>query len=83
MARGPAVDGGGLRLVVIGSLIGMIGSVLVARWLAAIAPVEGLPSPWIWIAAPLLLALAVTIASVIPARRAVAVDLLSIMRAIS
>jgi hypothetical protein len=70
----------GLRLVVIGSLIGMLGSALVARSISAIAPVEGLPSPWIWIAAPLTLALAVAIAGVLPARRAAATDPLTIMR---
>jgi ABC-type antimicrobial peptide transport system permease subunit len=37
-------------------------------------------SPWIWIAAPITLALAVMIASVLPARRALTSDPLVIMK---
>lgn len=70
----------GMRLAGAGVVAGMIGSVLVARWLATITPGAGWPSPAIWIAAPLLLTAAVTIASAIPARRALSVDLLSLMR---
>ena len=70
----------GIRLAGAGAIAGMIGSVLVARWLATISPGAGWPSPAIWIAAPLLLAVAVTVASAIPARRALSVDLLSLMR---
>ena len=70
----------GMRLAGAGAIAGMIGSVLVARWLAAITPGAGWPAPAIWIAAPLLLAAAVTVASAIPARRALSVDLLSLMR---
>jgi putative ABC transport system permease protein len=70
----------GMRLAGAGAIAGMIGSVVVARWLATITPGAGWPSPSIWIAAPLLLAAAVTVASAIPARRALSVDLLSLMR---
>ena len=70
----------GMRLAAAGAVTGMIASVLVARWLTSIAPGVGWPSPSIWIAAPLLLAAAVTIASALPARRALSVDLLSLMR---
>jgi hypothetical protein len=70
----------GMRLAGAGAIAGMIGSLLVARWLATITPGAGWPSPSIWIAAPLLLAAAVTVASAIPARRALSVDLLSLMR---
>jgi ABC-type antimicrobial peptide transport system permease subunit len=70
----------GMRLAGVGAAAGMIASVLVARWLATITPGAGWPSPAIWIAAPLLLAAAVTVASAIPARRALSVDLLSLMR---
>lgn len=70
----------GMRLAGAGAVTGMIASVLVARWLTSIAPGAGWPSPSIWIAAPLLLAAAVTIASALPARRALSVDLLSLMR---
>ena len=70
----------GMRLAGAGALIGIMACVLVARWLTSIAPGAGWPSPAIWIAAPLLLTAAVTIASAIPARRALSVDLLSLMR---
>ncbi len=70
----------GMRLAGIGAVTGMIASLLVARWLTSISPGAGFPSPAIWLAAPLLLATAVTIASAIPARRALSVDLLSLMR---
>lgn len=70
----------GMKLVVAGSVLGMAGSILVARSVSTIAPVDGLPSPLIWIAAPLTLALAVVIAAVLPARRATAADPLTIMR---
>jgi hypothetical protein len=58
----------------------MLGSLLVARWLTAIVPAPGSPSPAIWLAPVVLLAGAVAIASVIPARRALSVDLVSLMR---
>jgi ABC-type antimicrobial peptide transport system permease subunit len=70
----------GLRLVIVGAAVGMLLSLLVARWLAAIVPAGGWPSPAIWIAPLLLLAGAVAVASVIPARRALSADLLSLMR---
>jgi hypothetical protein len=70
----------GLRLVVIGAAAGMLASLLVARWLTAIVPGAGWPSAGIWVAPVVLLAGAVAIASVIPARRALSVDLVSLMR---
>jgi putative ABC transport system permease protein len=70
----------GLRLVGAGTVAGMVGSLLVARWLARLIPSAGVPTVWVWLAAPLVLLGAVAIASVIPARRALAVDPLMIMR---
>ncbi|MGH9219477.1 MAG: FtsX-like permease family protein, partial [Vicinamibacterales bacterium] len=70
----------GLRLVGLGAAAGMLLSVLVAQRLAAIVPAAGWPSPVIWIAPLVLLTGAVAIASVIPARRALSADLLSLMR---
>jgi len=52
----------------------------VARWLARLTPEAGLSSAWVWLAAPLVLILAVGIASVLPMRRALAVNPLSVMR---
>jgi ABC-type antimicrobial peptide transport system permease subunit len=70
----------GLRLVGIGAAAGMLLSLLIAQRLATIVPSAGWPSPWIWIATIVLLAGAVAVASVIPARRALSADLLSLMR---
>jgi ABC-type antimicrobial peptide transport system permease subunit len=72
--------GEGMRLVTAGVAAGMIASLLVARWLATITPGAGTPSLPVLLAAPLLLAVAVVIASVVPARRTLSVDLLTIMR---
>jgi putative ABC transport system permease protein len=74
------VMGAGMRLVAIGAVAGMLGSLLVARWLTSVVAVAAWPSPLVWIAPVVLLAGAVAIASVIPARRALSVDLVSLMR---
>jgi uncharacterized membrane protein len=70
----------GVRLVLAGMLAGLLGSVLVAQWLSRITPTTEPLSPWIWIAAPLVLALSLVVASVVPARRALASDPLMIMK---
>ena len=70
----------GARLAGVGTVTGMIGSLLVARWLAQITPSAGALTLWVWLAAPLVLIVAVAIASVLPARRALMVDPLTIMR---
>jgi hypothetical protein len=62
----------GLRLAGAGTVAGMLGSLLVARWLAQITPGADLPTLWAWLAAPLVLLGAVAVASVLPARRALA-----------
>ena len=70
----------GLRLVAGGVTVGLLGSVLVDQWVSRIAPVDEPLSLWIWIAAPMALTLAVVIASVVPARRALASSPLIIMK---
>jgi predicted permease len=70
----------GVRLVVAGTIAGMLGSLLVARWLARTIPTAGSLAVWVWLAAPLVLVVAVAIASVVPARRAVMLNPLTIMR---
>jgi putative ABC transport system permease protein len=70
----------GLRLAGAGTVAGMLGSLLVARWLARMTPHAGVPTVWVWLAAPVVLLAAVAVASVLPARRALAVDPLTIMR---
>jgi ABC-type lipoprotein release transport system permease subunit len=70
----------GLRLAGIGAAAGMLLSLFVVQRLATIVPAAGWPSPAIWLAAPALLAAAVALASIVPARRALSADLLSLMR---
>jgi hypothetical protein len=70
----------GMRLVAAGVVLGLLGSMLVSRWISAIAPIDEPLSRWIWVSAPATLAAAVLIASVFPARKALASDPLAIMR---
>jgi putative ABC transport system permease protein len=70
----------GVRLAGAGTAAGMLGSLLVTRWLARITPDAGSLTAWVWLAAPLVSVGAVAIASVLPARRALMADPLTIMR---
>jgi putative ABC transport system permease protein len=70
----------GLRLAGLGVVVAALASVPVARWLGRITPEAGSAPLWIWLAAPLVLVLAVTIASVLPVGRALAVNPLTVMR---
>lgn len=69
----------GGRLACAGTLAGMLGSLLLSRLLARITPGNSSPALWVWLAAPLVLAGAVGIASVLPARRALIVNPLMIL----
>jgi ABC-type lipoprotein release transport system permease subunit len=68
------------RLACAGTAAGMLASFLVSRWLTGITSSSDSPTLWVWLAAPLVVAGAVAIASVIPARRALLVKPLTIMR---
>ncbi|MGA2136552.1 MAG: FtsX-like permease family protein [Bryobacteraceae bacterium] len=70
----------GGRLACAGTVAGMLGSLLLARFLAGITLDNRLPPLRVWLAAPVALAVAVVIASVLPARRASLVNPLAIMR---
>jgi len=48
--------------------------------LAGITQGSGSPALWVWLAAPLVLAVAVATASVLPARRGLMVNPLTILR---
>jgi hypothetical protein len=74
------VIGEGGRLACAGAAVGMPGSFLVSRWLTGVTLGSGSPALWVWLAAPLILAGAVAIASFVPARRALIVNPLTIMR---
>jgi putative ABC transport system permease protein len=74
------VLGQGARLACAGTLAGTVGSLLLSRLLGGITSASGSPALWVWLAAPLVLAGMVAIASVLPARRALVVNPLMIMR---
>jgi ABC-type lipoprotein release transport system permease subunit len=74
------VLGEGARLACVGALAGTLGSLLLSRMLSRITPGHGSPAVWVWMAAALLLAGVVAIASVLPARRALIVNPLAIVR---
>ena len=74
------VLGEGARLAAAGTIAGLLLSRLVARWLSQISPSAEPPPIWIWAAAPVALFVAVLIASVLPARLALATDPLTVMR---
>jgi hypothetical protein len=60
----------GGRLAAAGAAVGTGASIMLARSLAAIAPGGAAPPLWVWLAAPAALAVAVAVASVLPARGA-------------
>ena len=70
----------GGRLACAGIAAGTLGSLALSRMLTRIAPGSGPPPLWVWLAAPLVLAGAVVIASVLPARSASIVNPVTIMR---
>lgn len=74
------VFGEGLRLAAAGTVAGAIGALLAARGLTQISPGAEGAAAWVWLAAPVVLLAAVLAASLLPARRAMAVDPLTIMR---
>jgi FtsX-like permease family protein/MacB-like protein len=68
-----------VRLAGAGIVAGSIGSVIVARWLTRITPDAGSPGVRGYLTAALVVAGEVAIGCVLPARRALAVDPLSIL----
>ena len=70
----------GARLAAAGILLGLLGSLALSRWLARITAGQTSPAWWIWMIAPLVLASAVLLTSVLPARRALLLNPLTIMR---
>ncbi len=69
----------GVRLALAGALAGTLASFLLSGTLARITPLNGSPSLWVWLAAPIVLAGAVAIASMLPTRHASLVNPLTIM----
>jgi ABC-type antimicrobial peptide transport system permease subunit len=71
-------DGG--RLAGAGALGGLCGSLLLSRWLIGVMPDSGWPGVGFWLATPALLAVAVAVASLLPARRALLMNPLATLR---
>ena len=74
------VLGEGVRVACAGTLAGLLVSFAFSRWMSGITRSSGSPALWVWLAAPIALAGVVTVASVLPARRALMVNPLMIMR---
>ncbi len=70
----------GGQLAGAGALAGMFGAFLLSQFLPRVAGNSGSPKSWVWIAGPIVLAAAVAVAGVLPARRALMVDPLRILR---
>ena len=70
----------GVRLACAGTLAGMLASLALSRWMSGITRGGGWPALWVWLAAPIALVGVVTMASVLPARRALMVNPVMIMR---
>jgi putative ABC transport system permease protein len=70
----------GVRLASVGTSAGMIGALAVTRWMAANSAGTGHLEPWVWLAAPGVLFAAVAIASVLPMRRAITVNPVSLLQ---
>jgi ABC-type antimicrobial peptide transport system permease subunit len=74
------VLGDGMRLATAGALTGMAASALGAIWLRRIVPSAGAGAAWMWAVTPIVLFALVGVATIVPARRALSVDPLAIMR---
>jgi ABC-type lipoprotein release transport system permease subunit len=74
------VMGEGGRLACAGAAAGMLGSLVLSRWLTGITGGSGSPPLWVWLSAPLALLGAVAIASFVPARRAMVVNPIMVLR---
>jgi hypothetical protein len=74
------VLGEGVRLTGAGALAGMLAWLPLSRWMSGTIQSSGSPALWVWVAAPLALAGVVALASVLPARRALMINPIVIMR---
>jgi putative ABC transport system permease protein len=70
----------GLRLACAGLVAGAIGALLVRQWLVTETPGMGSPTVWVWLAPPVALLAAVAIASVLPVRRALTVNPVTLLQ---
>ena len=68
------------RLAAAGGAVGLLGALLVARWVHAVTGFEPAAIDWIWLAGPAVLAIGALLASLLPARRILRLEPLSAMR---
>lgn len=71
---------GGLRIASAGAIAGTVFSWLVVQVLMRAAPGFAAPALWMWLACPAVLVAIVTLAGILPARYALAIDPLTLMR---
>ena len=71
---------GGLGLAARGAAAGIVAAWLFVQAIVHAAPGFGLPAAWMWLACPLILTLVVSVASILPARYALAVNPLTLTR---
>jgi ABC-type lipoprotein release transport system permease subunit len=70
----------GGQLAGAGTLVGVLGSLLLSQLLTRLASNIASPKSWVWVAGPIVLGCAVAVAGILPARRALMVDPLRILR---
>jgi ABC-type lipoprotein release transport system permease subunit len=70
----------GIRIAGVGAVAGLAASSLVVQLVVHSTSGFGLPAAWIWFTSPLILTMLVAVASILPARYALAVDPLTLTR---
>jgi ABC-type lipoprotein release transport system permease subunit len=68
------------RVAAFGILAGLLGAVLYVRWLRSVTGLDTTALDWMWIAGPLVIAVATLVASWLPAKRILKLDPLVAMR---
>jgi hypothetical protein len=74
------VLGEAVRLAGGGTVAAMLAWLALSRWMSGITGDRGAPALWVWMAAPIALAAVVAVAGLLPARRALMIDPVVIMR---
>jgi ABC-type lipoprotein release transport system permease subunit len=70
----------GVRIAGVGAAAGLAAAFIVGQLVAHSISGLGLPALWIWVASPVILTMLVAVASIVPARSALAVDPLTLTR---
>jgi ABC-type lipoprotein release transport system permease subunit len=70
----------GVRIAGVGAVAGLAASFIVVQVVVHSTSGFGLPAAWIWVTSPVILTMLVALASILPARYALAVDPLTLTR---